>query len=504
MFLKEVGRLRQERDELREEIASLRRGGLAPVPAADEADDARPPFDLQAAVAQEMRAMLVALLEEIRTRPVRTAEPSGVVAPPEPLPLPAVEIAVLPTETAEPLLDRYVEEPRQPELPPRDEIESEDVLAETSQPLVDEHVDELATSTPEASEASVDEYVEEPREPEPPIPGGIPSEDVLAETSQPIVDEYVEEFRKPAAPPEPSEALARDAVEVEPPKRVFDEYVEEFVERDIVEPDIAEPVGEYVEELRAAEAPPASEIEIDLSPEPSEPIVDEYVEELRRPETLPEPETPAADANIEALWEAAATPITEAEPPRAPLEATAPIIDATPAAALPPLEPASFITDEFIEATRPGSPHETASAPPPFIDLPAPSPFVEHEAPFTELAAPQVVEPSPSPAPGVPAPAPALSSEPTVRQIQVLISPIHSFPRLSEIQERIQSLSSVQALRLRDFRNGVATFVVSVAEAISPQEFGAVIQMLENLHLRLEGTAQNSVELRVENDTASR
>ena len=500
MFLKEVGRLRQERDELREEIASLRRGGLAPVPAADEADDARPPFDLQAAVAQEMRAMLVALLEEIRTRPVRTAEPSGVVAPPEPLPLPAVEIAVLPTETAEPLLDRYVEEPRQPELPPRDEIESEDVLAETSQPLVDEHVDELATSTPEASEASVDEYVEEPREPEPPIPGGIPSEDVLAETSQPIVDEYVEEFRKPAAPPEPSEALARDVVEVEPPKRAFDEYVEEFVE-----PAIVEPVGEDVEELRAAEAPPASEIEIDLPAEPSEPIVDEYVEELRRPETLPEPETPATDANIEALWEVAAPPITEAEPPEAPPEVAAPIIDVRPAAALPPLEPASFITDEFIESTRPGSSHDTASAPPPlFMDLPAPSPFVEEEAPFTELAAPQVIEPSPPPVPGLPAAASALSSEPAVRQIQVLISPIHSFPRLREIQERIQSLSSVQALRLRDFRNGVATFVVSVAEAISPQEFGAVIQMLENLHLRLEGAAQNSVELRVENDTASR
>ena len=499
MFLKEVGRLRQERDELREEIASLRRGGLAPVPAADEADDARPPFDLQAAVAQEMRAMLVALLEEIRTRPVRTAEPSGVVAPPEPLPLPAVEIAVLPTETAEPLLDRYVEEPRQPELPPRDEVESEDVLAETSQPLVDEYVDELGMSTPQPSEPSVDEYVEEPRESEPPIPGGIVSEDVLAETSQPIVDEYVEEFRKPAAPPEPSEALARDAVEVEPPKRIFDEYVEEFVE-----PDIGEPVGEYVEELRAAEAPPASEPEIDLSPEPSETIVDEYVEELRRPETLPEPETPAADANIEALWEAAATPITDAEPPGAPPEATAPTIDAAPPAALPPPEPASFITDEFIEATRPGSPHETASAPPPFINLHAPSPFVEEEAPFTELAAPQVVEPSPPPAPGLPAAAPALSSEPTVRQIQVLISPIHSFPRLSEIQERIQSLSSVRVLRLRDFRNGVATFVVSVAEAISPQEFGAVIQMLENLHLRLEGTAQNSVELRVEDDAASR
>ena len=77
--------------------------------------------------------------------------------------------------------------------------------------------------------------------------------------------------------------------------------------------------------------------------------------------------------------------------------------------------------------------------------------------------------------------------------VQVVISPIHSFPRLLETERRIRALSTVNALHLRDFRNGVATLNVSVGEAISPAEFGAVIQMLESLHLRLEGTTGSSV-----------
>jgi len=397
LLQKEVDRLRQERNELQEEISSLRRGELAVMPAAVEPDAAGPAFDLGAAVAEEMRAMLAALLEEVRGRPA---------------PSQAVAIAA-PTETAEPILNEPVEQ-LLPELSPATEIESEDILAETSPPMVEEHV---------------------------------------------------EEFRTPAAPLGSSEELGRDVVEVGPPERVFDEYIEEFVE-----PGIAEPVDEYVEELRAAEGPPASEIEIDLPLEPSEPIVDEYIEELRRPEMLPEPETPPVDANIEALWEAA-----------------------PPAAAPTHFDPVSFITDEFIAATRPGPPQEAdvdTGALPPLIDVPA---FVEAEA------RPPITEPMSPPA-EIPASEPAVSEERGVRQIQVRISPVHSFPRLIEIQGRIQSLSSVHALQLRDFRNGVATFAVGVAEAISPQEFGAVIQMLENLHLRLEGTGQNSVELRAEDD----
>ena len=503
MLLKEVDSLRQERDELEDEIASLRRGGLAEVPAAVEPEEAQPSFDLKAAVAEEMRAMLAALLEEVRARPGPTPAPSAAVAPLELSPVPAVEIAVSPPETPAGIVEVDVEDTRQSELAPQIDIESEDLFPETSHPLVDDHADELATPAPSPSEARVDEHVEELRQAEIPSPSEIESEDILAETSQQIADEYVEEFRKPAASFEPSQELASDVVEDQPPRRVFDEYVEEFVE-----PEIAEPVvEEHVEELRAAElpAPPASEVESYLSPEKSEPIVDEFVEELRRSETPPAPETPAPTANLEALWETAAPPIADIEPAVAPPEAAAPIVEPMPPAA-PLLEPASFITDEFIAATRPGTPQDTESAaPPPFSDVPAPSPFVEEEeaaAPFADMsAAPPVVEPVLPPAPDIRATAPAVGSSPAVRQIQVLIAPIHSFPRLIEIQQRIQSLSSVRALQLRDFRNGTATFAVGVAEAISPQEFGAVIQMLENLHLRLEGTAQNSVELRVEDES---
>ena len=503
MLLKEVDSLRQERDELEDEIASLRRGGLAEVPAAVEPEEAQPSFDLKAAVAEEMRAMLAALLEEVRARPGPTPAPSAAVAPLELSPAPAVEIAVSPPETPAAIVEVDVDHTRQPELAPQIDIESEDLFPETSHPLVDDHPDELATAAPSPSEARVDEHLEELRQAEIPSPSEIESEDILAETSQQIADEYVEEFRKPAASFEPSQELANDVVEDQPPRRVFDEYVEEFVE-----PEIAEPVvEEHVEDLRTAElpAPPASEVEIDLSPEKSEPIVDEFVEELRRSETPPAPETPAPTANLEALWETAAPPIADIEPAVAPPEAAAPIVEPMPPAAVAPLEPASFITDEFIAATRPGTPQDTESAaPPPFSDVPAPSPFVEEEeapAPFADMsAAPPVVEPVLPPAPDIRAPAPPVSASPAVRQIQVLIAPIHSFPRLIEIQQRIQSLSSVRALQLRDFRNGTATFAVGVAEAISPQEFGAVIQMLENLHLRLEGTAQNSVELRVEDE----
>ena len=85
-----------------------------------------------------------------------------------------------------------------------------------------------------------------------------------------------------------------------------------------------------------------------------------------------------------------------------------------------------------------------------------------------------------------------------IRQIQVVVAPIHSFPRLLAIEHRIRSLSTVNALYLRDFRNGMATFSVSVSEAISPAEFGAVIQMIASLELRLEGSTSSSVELRAE------
>jgi hypothetical protein len=513
MLLSEVERLRQERDELEDEIASLHRGGLAAVPmpvaSSIEPADAQPSFDIKAAVAQEMRAMLAALIEEVRARPAPTRAPTAAAAPPEPPPAPAVAMAAPPTETIAPILDEAHAAPVQSQLSRPTEIESEDLLADA---LALEFVDEVTTA--------------------PPQPSAIETEDVFEETSRPIIDDYVEEFRKSAAPLENPEQLANDVLAPEPPKRVFDEYVEEFIE-----PEMGEPVVDDVERLPAAEAPAQYE---DVLAEATPPVVEEYVEE---PPAAAAPLSPAT-ANIDALWETAATPAAEVEPPPAPPEA--PIVEPVPPVILPRREAVSFITDEFIAATRPGSPQDTESvAPPQFFDVPsaapfaapeeAPAPFGQAEAPapFAEVdeapapfaesqeataftdpeeataplvyaaPPPPVVEPPQPPTTDVPATERAIGAEPAVRRIQVVISPIHSFTRLTEIQQRIQSLSSVRGLQLRDFRNGMATFAVGVGEAISPMEFGAVIQMLENLHLRLEGTSQNSVELRVEDDAPS-
>jgi hypothetical protein len=269
----------------------------------------------------------------------------------------------------------------------------------------------------------------------------------------------------------------------------------------------AEPMQRFIEELRRPEAP--------ASPEPIEPIFDEYVEPLPSNEfiepivdlTIAPPAPPSVpDPRLAALWEAASLP-TEAE-----------------SAPLAQPEPASFITEDFIAETRPleipeappAAPQEFAQeqaiefAPPQEFPLPPqefplppqefptdPPAIVEPEA-EAWTAEPLISQPEHAVSFSSMFPELTVADERGLHQIQVVISPIHSFPRLLETERRIRALSTVNALHLRDFRNGVATLTVSVGEAISPAEFGAVIQMLESLHLRLEGTTGSSVELRAE------
>ncbi|TMF26347.1 MAG: hypothetical protein E6I28_07300 [Chloroflexi bacterium] len=292
-------------------------------------------------------------------------------------------------------------------------------------------------------------------------------------------------------------------------------------------PVLSEPRAEIVPEAPVREPPTTIVEHVDelVRPIRSEPIVDEDVAELRVPEPIaqssvppvearsPEPaamtetvqenasstqqieaiEPPAPptvpDARIDALWEAAAPPETTAE------LAPAPPIEFAPPPPLMDFAPAPAI--EFA----PEPPIEFAPAP--SIDF-APAreaEIVEREAeawpePFSEAV--PAASPAAAPAPTLPEPGAAVAQG--LHQIQIVIAPIHSFPRLLETERRIRALSAVNALRLRDFRNGVATFAVAVAEAISPAEFGAVIQMLQDLHLRLEGSSQSSVELRAEDE----
>jgi len=125
MLLKEVERLREEREDLRDEIAPFRRGGIVEdaLPTQVEAPPAR---DLQTAIAEEMRALLALILADFRSR----------VAPP-----PAVEVITMEPATAAEVVSNPPEEIRE------SIVEHVDELVEPApRSRLVEHIDELPVS----------------------------------------------------------------------------------------------------------------------------------------------------------------------------------------------------------------------------------------------------------------------------------------------------------------------------------------------------------------------
>ena len=291
---------------------------------------------------------------------------------------------------------------------------------------------------------------------------------------------------RPPVLSEPRAEIVPEALVLEPPTTIV-EHVDELVRPIRSEPLVDEDVAELrvPEPIARSSVPPVEA----RSPEPAAmtETVQENASSTQQIEAIEPPAPPTVpDARIDALWEAAAPPEASSE------LAPAPVIEFAPPPSLVNFAPAPAI--EFA----PAPPIDVTPAPATIDFAPAAEPEVverEPEArpePFSEAV------PAAAPAPTLPEPGAAVAQG--LHQIQIVIAPIHSFPRLLETERRIRALSAVNALRLRDFRNGVATFAVAVAEAISPAEFGAVIQMLQDLHLRLEGSSQSSVELRAEDE----
>ena len=463
--------------------------------------------DVRAAIADEMRSLLTELLADFRAQaapppptaavvetteavvatpgvPEQLVEDVDTVAPVADraatieAPIESVESVIEPADEfvrpafTEPIVEEDVEELRRPEpIAPADIFAAEPAPVEPAAGTVEDSFAAEAPAViepipfepalPEAAPLPVDTHVFEPIEPPAPIVDdyeelrrqAIELTAAPAEPTEPVVDEYVEEFRRPEAPP-PIEAIELTAAPAE--------QIEPFV-------------ADYMEDV--------------VRHEPIEPMIDPHVVPANDVTMTPPAPMPAPDTRLAALWDAASLP-TELE--------TAP--DS-------PVEPAAFITEEFIAETNsleiPEAPYPAQEfpleqtielAPPPPVEFTPPPPLEFAPEP------PAIVEPEPAPT----FPELRVADDAGLHQIQIVISPIHSFSRLLETEARIRALSTVNALHLRDFRNGVATFAVAVGEAISPAEFGAVIQMLQELHLRLEGTTQTTVELRAEDElTAS-
>jgi hypothetical protein len=97
------------------------------------------------------------------------------------------------------------------------------------------------------------------------------------------------------------------------------------------------------------------------------------------------------------------------------------------------------------------------------------------------------------------APARVEAASPT-SEIQLVLSPIPSFPRLVELERQIQTLPVVRTLYVRDFRAGIATLAVALRSAMTPEEFAGLLAGFQRPRMRLSGGSRNRLELRIEGE----
>ena len=340
---------------------------------------------------------------------------------------------------------------------------------------------------------------------------------VLRTERDALLDEISALRRGSAAPAHASAEQAKDE-KLEDVVGALREAVHGLVEEIQAPADVIEAsspaLHEDVDELPLIEAQKGRELGLiedeDILATADEATVEDAQPAVSMPATTP-------DASIVAMWEAVPAPTSPSAPPEAaqPQAPTAvlavpPMPIATIATAPIVVERASFITDEFILETSPLLRARVVEAPA-IIEA---APEIEPPAARVEVAEPIEAEPIQAEpvaeqpvvrAPLIeepithsePAPAPQLASN----RIQLVISPIASFSRLLEIQGRLAAIASIRELQLRDYRNGVAIFALTVGESISAHEFGAVVQML-GFGLRLLGATQMNVELRLDDAPA--
>ena len=307
--------------------------------------------DVRAAIADEMRSLLTELLADFRAQAAPPPPTAAVVETTEAVvATPGVpEQLVEDVDTVAPVADRAatIEAPIESVesvIEPADEF----VRPAFTEPIVEEDVEELRRPEPIAP---ADVFAAEPAPVEPAagsveesfaaeapaVIEPIPFEPALPEAAPLPVDTHVFEPKPPAPIVDDYEELRRQAIEltaapVEPIEPLVDEYVEEFRR-----PEAPAPI-EAIEPT----APPADQIEPFVADymedvvrhEPIEPMIDPHVVPANDVTMTPPAPLPAPDTRLAALWDAASLP-TELE--------TAP--DSS-------VEPAAFITEEFIAETN--------------------------------------------------------------------------------------------------------------------------------------------------------
>ena len=196
----------------------------------------------------------------------------------------------------------------------------------------------------------------------------------------------------------------------------------------------------------------------------------------------------AATEALRGVFKELVAEIRASTPPAAPAPTTAIAVPPSPIVYSPP--PVAYTPPPIVEDVdvAPGA-AAPAPAPPP-IAAPAPPP----------------IDASAPPAPrAVPEPAREEWVRPTepVGEIQIVLSPISSFPRLVELERRLQGMPAVRTVYARDFRNGVATLAIGLRNPMTVDEFAAAVTRLEYPRLRVVSTSGYILELRIDSEASS-
>lgn len=152
----------------------------------------------------------------------------------------------------------------------------------------------------------------------------------------------------------------------------------------------------------------------------------------------------------------------------------------------------------------PPAPQQVAPPPPPQQMAP-PAPQPTAPPPPQQVAPPPPPRTAPPPLTVVPPPAREEHVGPTepLSEIQVVISPVPTFPRLVELERRLQALPTVRTVYARDFRNGIATLAVGLRSPMTIDEFAAAVSRLEQPRVQTVSTIGQVLELRIVSETSS-
>jgi hypothetical protein len=483
MILSEIERLQDERDRLQDEIATGRRSGIAAVTTRPLSSDTAA-SELRAVASEALKGLFEEIVEDFRTTQARTMPP-----PPK-----------QPAAAEAPDMLRVREARREPPAVIHEDIET---VAPTYEAMA-----RMRRSTIEQEElgapASIDEApVAEPEPETPPVPIEEVAEIVETETMRPISEG-----------PSMEERLAEEQRETERRAAELRELEERAEAERREAEERAEAERREAEELAAVEARAAEQRAAEERAAEERAAIERAAAEARASAERAAADRAAAErAQAEARAIEARVAAERAEMDRAARERAA-AERAAAERAIAERAAAERAIAERAAAERAAAERaaaERAEAEKAAIERAvaqyAAAERAAAERAAAERAAAETTRRVPPPLEVVRTPVdmgeiapPRVEAASPTSDIQLVLSPVASFPRLVEIERQIQALPVVRTLYVRDFRGGAATLAVALRSSITPEEFAGLLRGLQQPRLRLVAGSRNTLEMRVEGE----